>query len=84
MLKIKCANCLKAVAVPTRLKIFNFLKDNINGMTVGQCVKLTKLRQPTVTFHVNELEKQGLIRKTKKGKEVICIVNQRCDDCPLF
>lgn len=83
-MKIKCFNCFKVISVSTRFKIFNFLKDNPDGVTVNRLVKLTKLKQPTVTFHLNELEKYGLLKKQKHGQEVLCFLKQECTVCPLF
>lgn len=46
---------------------------------------MTKLRQPTVTFHVNQLTKLGLVNKEKKGREVYCQLSEGCDpSCVLF
>jgi DNA-binding transcriptional ArsR family regulator len=84
MLKLKCQKCFEILSVPARFKIYYYLKDKTSGTTVNRLVKLTKLRQPTVTFHLNALEKQGLISKTRSGKEVLCSIKQNCDLCPLF
>lgn len=84
MLKPECQQCLRIVADPTRFKIFLFLKKHLSGVTVTRLVELTKLRQPTVTFHLNTMEKYGLIQKSRNGKEVLCKVKQNCQDCPLF
>jgi DNA-binding transcriptional ArsR family regulator len=84
MLKPKCRKCFEVISVPTRFKIFNFLKINVEGVTIKTIVKLTKLRQPTVTFHISEMEKNGLVKKTRSGKEVFCFLKQSCELCPLF
>lgn len=84
MLKTKCVTCFQVIAVPTRFKIFIYLRDNDSGISINKLVKLTSLKQPTVTFHVNELEKRGLLKKKRNGKEVLCFLNQNCESCPLF
>lgn len=83
-MKTKCLKCLKAISVPTRFKIFNFLLSSSKGVTVKRLVELTHLRQPTVTFHLNELEKYGLLTKERNGQEVLCSLKQNCEVCPLF
>ena len=57
------------------------LKKKVNVTTL---VKLVGLRQPTVTFHINQLVKRGMLRKTKAGRNVYCQVHKKCDNCPLF
>ena len=83
-MKAKCLDCFKVISVSTRFKIFNFLQDNPDGVTVSRLVKLTNLRQPTITFHLNELEKYGLLRKERNGQETLCFLKQNCVVCPLF
>lgn len=84
MLKSKCVSCFQVIAVPTRFKIFIYLRDNDKGVSVNRLVKLTSLKQPTVTFHLNELERKGLVKKERNGKEVFCYLKQNCAACPLF
>jgi len=84
MLKLKCQKCFAIISVPARFKIYYYLKDKPSGATVNDLVELTKLRQPTVTFHLNALKKQNLILKTRNGKEVLCVIKPGCDNCPLF
>ena len=83
MLKLKCQKCFATISVPARFKIYFFLKDKAGGASVKNLVKLTKLRQPTVTFHLKALENQGLISKFRRGKEVLCVIKPGCADCPL-
>ena len=82
-MKKNCFNCFKTIAVKTRFQIFNFLKNHPR-VTVNNLVKLTSLRQPTVTFHINQLSKKGLLKKSKVGRFVFCQLHQRCHPCPLF
>ncbi len=83
-MRVKCAQCFKVVSVPTRFKIFEFLKQAGKKTTVSNLVKLTSLRQPTVTFHVNKLEKAGLLKKHKEGRTVFCEKTKVCAKCPLY
>lgn len=83
-MKLQCRKCFEILSVETRFKIFNFLKDRSEGASISELVELTKLRQPTITFHVNAMEENGLLLKKRIGKEVICVLKQSCDECPLF
>ena len=83
-MKPNCVNCFKVVSIKSRFNIFEFLKSNRKGANISSLVKLTSLRQPTVTFHVNQLAKNGFVNKYKVGREVWCQVHKKCDDCPLF
>ena len=80
----KCRECFEVLAVPARFKIFTHLKENNSPLIVSKLVELTRLRQPTVTFHLDKLEKAGLIKKEKTGKLVFCHINRKCNDCLLF
>jgi DNA-binding transcriptional ArsR family regulator len=72
------------MAVKTRFKIFNFLLDKKEGVGISQLVSLTGLRQPTVTFHINQMVKKGIIKKKKLGRDVVCSPSIKCTSCPLL
>jgi len=85
MVKEKCLFCFKAISVPARFKIFEYLKDREGEkVTIKELSVLTGLRQPTVTHHANELARAGLVRKERRGRETWCLANQICADCPIF
>lgn len=85
MVKTKCVGCFKVLSIKARYKMFDYLKEHPSKVTVSELVKLTKLRQPTVTFHVNQLSRVGLIKKERNGREVFCILSRGCnDECMLF
>ncbi len=52
---------LRALSSKNRLKIFLAIKDAKEKTDVSDLVKLTGLKQPTVTFHINQLTKAGLV-----------------------
>lgn len=83
-MKNKCYFCFKTISIKPRFKIFNYLKEKGERITVSQIVNFIKLTQPTVTFHINQLEAVGLIKKERRGRLVFCSVNKSCSDCPLF
>lgn len=78
-----CRECFEVLAVPARFKIFTHLRENDN-LIVSDLVELTHLKQPTVTFHLDRLEKASLVKREKSGKLVYCQINRKCPDCPLF
>lgn len=82
-MKQKCWGCFQSLAAKTRFKIYNLIKDSGDELVVSDLVKATGLRQPTVTFHINELEKAGLISKKKVGREVVCEICCKCPKCPV-
>lgn len=83
-MKNNCCQCFKAISVKSRFKIFDYLKNLKKKANVTSLVKLVGLRQPTVTFHINQLVKRGFVRKIKVGRNVYCQVHKKCDNCPLF
>jgi len=82
-LKYDCCGCFRTMACQSRFKIFEHLKKK-GKTTVSSLVRLLKLRQPTVSFHLNKLAKRGLVKKQRVGREVYCQLHKKCDDCPLF
>ncbi|OGD61952.1 hypothetical protein A2160_01150 [Candidatus Beckwithbacteria bacterium RBG_13_42_9] len=78
-----CPSCFKVLAVKSRFTLFEYLKKS-GKKTVNELVNLLGLRQPTVTFHLNFLAKERMIKKIKVGREVFCQINKRCQNCPLF
>jgi DNA-binding transcriptional ArsR family regulator len=82
-LKCDCCQCFQTMACDSRFKIFEYLKKK-GKATVSSLVKFLGLRQPTVTFHLNQLKKRGLVKKVRVGREVYCQLHKKCDPCPLF
>jgi ArsR family transcriptional regulator, arsenate/arsenite/antimonite-responsive transcriptional repressor len=81
-----CSMCFKALGVPSRLKIYKYLAEN-GKSTVSDVVKVVKLTQPTVSYHLKEMKELGLLANSRVGKEVYYRVNPIChtfgDDCLL-
>ncbi len=73
----KCVNCFRYLGVPSRMEIYSFLETN-GPKNVTDVVNHVKLTQPTVSYHLSEMTKAGLIEYTRKGKEVIYGVTKRC------
>src|ERR671915_249251 len=83
------AAIFRALADPTRLRIFEFLRccdREVEIDEAGQCRPAgslsvgevcCRLDQPmsTVSFHLKELRLAGLIRTEKRGRSIYCSVN---------
>lgn len=82
MLKDICANCFKSLSVPSRLKIYMYLQEK-NKATVSDIVSYIKLKQPTVSYHLKDMQEHGLLSSKKLGKEVYYQVAQGCKNCIL-
>jgi len=72
-----CAECFKALGVPSRLKIYKFLAEHGKSM-VTEVVDVVKLTQPTVSYHLKEMKDLGLLASEKVGKEVYYRINPIC------
>ena len=62
------------------MEIYSFL-SNHKSATVGEIVDHVKLTQPTISYHLSEMKKNGILKSSKKGKEVYYSLN---DKCPHF
>jgi DNA-binding transcriptional ArsR family regulator len=76
-LKNGCPSCFRALATPVRSKILGLLTDS-NEKTAGEIVKEFKLRQPTISYHLSEMEKAGLIKSRLSGRNVYYTLNPGC------
>lgn len=69
------AELAKALAHPARIKILKILIDK-NVCMCGDIVKLLPLAQSTVSQHLKELKKAGLIRGEIEGPKICyCLDN---------
>ena len=77
------AKVFKALADPTRLAIFQLVRDcGTDGCTEGQAAdSLSQIAErfglslSTVSHHVRELRNSGLITCEKRGQRLYCSVN---------
>ena len=69
--------CFESLGVSSRMKIYNYLKESGEN-PVGEVVKKMKLTQPTVSYHLKEMKKIGLLKSYKQGKEVHYSINKSC------
>ncbi len=83
----------KALASPTRLRIFLRVADCCAsdedarcvtseelGAPVGEIGKGVDVGAPTVSHHLKELQNAGLITCTRRGQQVFCCIDPRTVD----
>lgn len=75
---VVCNHCFSNLAVDSRMQIFLFLKDH-GKKTVSEVVQQMSLSQPTISYHLKNMCKDGLLTKQRVGKQIYYDVNQ---DCP--
>ncbi|MCX6783581.1 MAG: metalloregulator ArsR/SmtB family transcription factor [candidate division WWE3 bacterium] len=84
----QCTECFKELGASSKVKIVSALLKNKKPMTVNEFVKLLKLRQPTVSFHLRTLREVGLLTSEKKGRFVYYSLDPKCEKngkkCFLF
>ncbi|NIV11277.1 MAG: metalloregulator ArsR/SmtB family transcription factor [Aliifodinibius sp.] len=74
--EIQLANIAKALAHPARIKILKILVE-LNVCMCGEIVSLLPLSQSTVSQHLKELKKAGLIEGEIEGpKMCYCVDNE--------
>jgi len=78
MKDVHCNHCFINLAVSSRMQIFVFLKKN-GKKSVSEIVDQTSLSQPTISYHLKNMEESGLLSKQRIGKEIYYSVNK---DCP--
>lgn len=71
-----CPDCFKVVGERSRYNLVCMLGKTKEGMTVGDLTERTKLRQPTVTHHLNALRSVGAVESTTRGRERIYTLNR--------
>lgn len=63
---------LSAIAHETRLAIFRLLvQQGPDGMPAGEIAQRLAVAPPTLSFHLKELERAGLIQATRKQRQII-------------
>ncbi len=76
----------KALSNPNRLKIFLRLAscckpgtigylDDVNTATIGQLGQEVDVVKSTVSHHIKELRRVGLIRTERRGQKIACWVD---------
>jgi hypothetical protein len=71
-----CPDCFKVVGERSRYKLVCILGKEVNGMTVGALTERLKLKQPTVTHHLQVLRSVSAVASEKSGREQIYQLNR--------
>lgn len=84
MSKKVCPSCLGLIGEDTRVKIINKLKKE--PLNVSKIAEFFCLTQPTITHHLKCLEKIGILRSKKIGREIFYSLNKKypCKKCGIF
>ena len=80
------ADAFKALSNPNRLQIFQRLlnccepgtvcsAEVVNGFCVGELGEDLAVAPSTLSHHIKELQRSGLIKTRRKGKNVECFVD---------
>jgi len=82
----KLADAFKALSNPNRLQIFQRLlsccepgtvcsADTVNGFCVSELGEDLSVAPSTLSHHIKELQRAGLIKTQRRGKNVDCFVD---------
>ena len=75
-IEIEIAEIAKALSHPARIKILKILND-LNSCMVGSIVDLLPLSQSTVSQHLKELKRVGLIKGEIEGQKICYCINPK-------
>ena len=75
-IEIEIAEIAKALSHPARIKILKILND-LSSCMVGSIVDLLPLSQSTVSQHLKELKRVGLIQGEIEGPKVCYCINPK-------
>lgn len=81
-----CPDCFKVVGDKSRYALVCMLGGAKDGMTVGELTARIKLRQPTVTHHLNVLRSVNAVASEDRGRARVYRLNRSAhcfDDCKI-
>lgn len=70
------AEVFKAIGHPARLSIMLYLAEQ-NSCICNDIVEKLPLAQPTISRHLSELKKVGLIKGSIEGKNICYCINEK-------
>ncbi len=73
--EVELAEICKAMSHPARIKILNILSD-MNVCMMGDIANLVPLAQSTVSQHLKELKRVGLIKGEIDGPKICYCLNE--------
>jgi predicted transcriptional regulator len=81
-----CPDCFKVVGERSRYNMVCMLGKSKDGMTVGELTEKTKLRQPTVTHHLQILHSVDAVESEPRGRKRVYKLNREAhcfEDCKI-
>ncbi len=80
-----CAGCFAGLSCQARIEIINLLQEK-GEMSVMEIAKHFKLKQPTITHHLQYLKEAGVLASKKKGRKVYYFITDKCKkgECGIF
>jgi hypothetical protein len=81
-----CPDCFKVVGERSRYNLVCMLGKAKNGMTVSELTDKMKLRQPTVTHHLQVLQSVNAVESESQGRNRIYSLNRNAhcfEDCKI-
>lgn len=81
-----CPECFKAVGDKNRYKLICMLGKSPAGLSVSALTKELKLKQPTVTHHLNTLRSVDAVGSEERGRERIYTLNRNAhcfEECKI-
>lgn len=71
-----CSDCFKVVGDRSRYTMVCMLGKASGGMTVGELTEQIRLRQPTISHHLNVLRSVNAVESEERGRERIYKLNR--------
>jgi DNA-binding transcriptional ArsR family regulator len=78
-INVCCPFATPQMADPSRRKIYEYLATQ-GEKNVSEITRMLKLRQPTVSYHLKEMRKEGLLASRKEGREVYYRIKMTCPE----
>lgn len=81
-----CPDCFKVVGERSRYNLVCMLGKEEDGMTVGELTEKMKLRQPTITHHLQTLREVDAVVVEPRGRERVYKLNRTAhcfEDCKI-
>lgn len=74
-----CPLAMPRMDDPSRRRIYEYLSQE-GEKTVAEITQKIKLRQPTVSYHLKSMKKEGLLNSRKAGRAVFYSVRMVCPE----
>lgn len=74
-----CPFAVPQMADPSRRKIYEYLATE-GEKAVTEITCLLGLRQPTISYHLKAMKKEGLLCSRRQGREVYYSIKMQCPE----